>query len=78
MNITEELNQLIEQHGSARDALNVTLAQLRRAENEILVLKEAAEQSVYPTDDGRCSICNTSKSEHCKIITHGYKPVISG
>lgn len=46
MNITTELNQLIAEHnGSCRDALNVTLAKLRQAQDEIALLKEAAQLS---------------------------------
>jgi len=56
MSITEELNQLIAEHGSARDALNVTLAKLRHVQSEIAVLKEAAEQSMHPTG-GNCAEC---------------------
>jgi hypothetical protein len=44
MNITTELNKLIVLHGNCRDALNVTLAKLRRAESEIATLKEAIQQ----------------------------------
>ena len=38
----------------------------------------AAQQSVQPTNGGRCEICNTPMNEHRKIITHGFKPAISG
>lgn len=51
MNVTEELNQLIAEHGNERDALNVTLAKLRQAQSEIAVLKEAAQQSVQSDGD---------------------------
>ena len=55
MSVTEELNDLIALHGNCRDALNVTLAKLRQAQNEISVLKEAAQQSVQAT--GRYCEC---------------------
>ena len=62
MSVTDELNELIALHGNARDALNVTLAKLRQAESEIAVLKEAAEQSVQPTDGGLAQSDGESKS----------------
>jgi hypothetical protein len=43
MSITDELNELIALHGNCRDALNVTLAKLRQAQDEIATLKEAAD-----------------------------------
>ena len=46
MSVTNELDELIALHGNARDALNVTLAKLRHAQDVIAVLKEAAQQTV--------------------------------
>ena len=57
MSVTEELNKLIAEHGSERDALNVTLAKLRQAQSEIAVLKEAAQQSVQSDGAGVCPLC---------------------
>ncbi len=37
---TEEINQWIQVHGSERDALNVALTRLQRAQDEIKKLKE--------------------------------------
>ena len=36
---TEEINAWIKEHGSCRDALNIALARLRRAEDEVKALK---------------------------------------
>ena len=43
MSVTDDLNELIALHGNCRDALNVTLAKLRMAQDTIAVLEEAAQ-----------------------------------
>lgn len=51
MDITTELDQLIAEHnGSCRDALNVTLAKLRQAQDEIALLKEEREAEEEEND----------------------------
>lgn len=54
MSITDELNELITLHGNCRDALNVTLAKLRVAQDRIAVLEEAAQQSVQADKCPHC------------------------
>lgn len=70
MSITDELNQLITEHGNARDALNVTLAKLRQAQSEIAVLKEAAEQSFAPDEANwwacQCNAINKIERVVCR------------
>lgn len=65
MSITDELNELIALHGNCRDALNVTLAKLRHAQDEIAILKEAAQQSVHLTLCGRCQNPVTEQNVYC-------------
>ena len=39
--VSDELNQLIEQYGNERDALNVVFAQLKAAESKLSALQDA-------------------------------------
>ena len=39
--VSDELDQLIKQHGNERDALNVVLAQLQAAESKLAALQDA-------------------------------------
>ena len=68
MTTSDELNQLIKQHGgSARDALNVTLAQLQAAEAKLDALQDA-------TLHEDCPRCGGIVMPSCVCLDCGYDP----
>ena len=63
----DELNSLIQKHGSARDALNVVLYQLQMAESKLNALQDA---TLYED----CPRCGGIVMPSCVCLDCGYDP----
>ena len=63
--VSDELNMLIEKHGSARDALNVVLYQLQMAESKLSALQDA---TLYED----CPDCGGIVMPSCRCLDCGY------
>ena len=71
MTVTDELNQLIEQYGNERDALNATLAQLKAAESKLIALQDA---TLYED----CPGCGGVVMPSCICLDCGYDTSAQG